>query len=67
MLKKNRQIEVKLELPNPVAAFAAIALGNGKFMISSKSLKLTVHNPDNSELNPTQNIIQVFEEPNIFE
>ena len=67
MLKKNRQIEVKLDLPNPVAGFAAVSLGNGKFMISSKSLKLTVHNPDNSELNPTQNIIQVFEEPNIFD
>ena len=68
MLKKNRKIEVNLDLPNPVAGFAAVSLGNGKFMISSKSLKLTVHNPDNSEeFNPTQNIIQVFEEPNIFE
>ena len=66
MLKKTRQIEVKLELPNPVAGFAAIDLGNGKFMIGSKSLKLTVHNPHNS-LNPTRNIIQVFEEPNIFD
>ena len=59
-MPKNRQIEVKLDLPNHVAGFAAVDLGNGKFMIGSKSIKLTVHNPHNSELNPTQNIIQVF-------
>jgi len=54
-----RQIEVNLDLPSPVAGFAAVGLGDGRFMISSKRLNLTIHNPNLDNTSWAQNSVQV--------
>ena len=54
-----RQIEVNLDLPSPVSGFAAVGLGDGRFMITSKSLNLTIHNPNLDNSSWAQNSVQV--------
>ena len=54
-----RQIEVNLDLPSPDAGFAAVGLGDGRFMITSKSLNLTIHNPNLDNSSWAQNSVQV--------
>ena len=54
-----RQIEVNLDLPSPDAGFAAVGLGDGRFMITSKSLNLTIHNPNLDNSTWAQNSVQV--------
>ena len=54
-----RQIEVNLDLPSPVAGFAAVGLGDGRFMVTSKSLNLTIHNPILDNTSWAQNSVQV--------
>ena len=58
-MSSSRQIEVNLDLPSPVAGFAAVALGDGRFMITSKSLNLTIHNPNLDNSSWAQNSVQV--------
>jgi len=55
-----RQIEVNLDLPSPVSGFAAVGLGDGRFMITSKSLNLTIHNPNLDNSSWAQNSVQVL-------
>ena len=49
----SRQIELNLDLPSPVSGFAAIGLGNGKFMITTRSLNLTINDPKLDQKNAT--------------
>ena len=58
-MSTTRQIEVNLDLPSPVAGFAAVGLGDGRFMISSKRLNLTIHNPNLDDTSWAQNSVQV--------
>jgi len=55
-----RQIEVNLDLPSPDAGFGAVGLGDGRFMITSKSLNLTIHNPNFDNSTWAQNSVQVL-------
>ena len=57
----SRQIELNLDLPSPVSGFAAVGLGNGKFMITTRSLNLTINDPKLDHKNATwaPNSIQV--------
>ena len=57
----SRQIELKLDLPSPVSGFAAVGLGNGKFVITTTSLNLTINDPKLDRKNATwaPNSIQV--------
>jgi len=56
-----KQIELNLDLPSPVSGFAAVGLGNGKFMITTRSLNLTINDPKLDHKNATwaPNSIQV--------
>ena len=57
----SRQIELNLDLPSPVSGFAAVGLGNGKFMITTRSLNLTINDPKLDQKNATwaPNSVQV--------
>ena len=50
-----------MDLPSPVSGFAAVGLGNGKFMITTRSLNLTINEPKLDQKNATwaPNSVQV--------